>query len=193
MKTYLFVIAILVLGSFVFCGSGDDETSGDENKYTMWLYNKGNCEGGKNGSYQFQHRVRKRAKDDKLYEIEVESGNKFQFRRCEDEETEDCEDVTTFELGECKPITDLEGETLNMLFADEIDGWGDTQSFEFSGSYITRFSLIFFAFRVEEYIELKKNKMRHKKTLPGGLEPPTSRLTVCCAANCATEEFKKVM
>ncbi|KAJ6253051.1 hypothetical protein M0813_13547 [Anaeramoeba flamelloides] len=150
MKSYLFLIALLVLGSFVFCGKNDDDddtTSGNENKYTMWLYSKSNCEGSRNGSYQFQRRERKRARNNKLYEIEIGSGDKFQFRRCHNE-TDDCEEVTTFELGECKPIDDLDEETKYMLFADEEDSWGDTKSFEFSGSYITRFSLIFFAFSI---------------------------------------------
>ncbi|KAJ6249586.1 myb-like protein x [Anaeramoeba flamelloides] len=167
MKTYLFLIAILIFGSFVFCESDDDST-GSETKYTMNLYNNKNCEGTKNGSYQFQHKVRKRAKDDNLYEIEVGSGSEFQFRRCESEDTEECEDVTTFELGECKPITDLDDETLNMLFSDEVDGWGDTESFEFSGSYIAHFSLIILSFSmnlskeiskiVNNYIQSKQNK-----------------------------------
>ncbi|KAJ3430336.1 hypothetical protein M0812_23341 [Anaeramoeba flamelloides] len=143
MKTYLFVIAILIFGSFVFCEHDDGH------KYTMNLYNNKNCEGSKDGQYQFQNRERKKAKDNKFYQVEAGSGEKFQFRRCKDEDDEDCEEVTTFELGECKPITDIEDEeTLKKLLADEDDSWGDTQSFEFSGSLIIRFSLTFFAFSI---------------------------------------------
>ncbi|KAJ6244427.1 hypothetical protein M0813_02392 [Anaeramoeba flamelloides] len=132
MKIHIIIIAVILLTSLV------------QGKilYKMWLYPSEDCSGSKKDSIKFKVKEKTKGKDDKYYRIEL-GKEKFQFDKCDDDKVENCEELTTFELGDCKPlsiITDSEKTELKRLMAK--DDWGDTNSFEFSPGFVSKLSFL---------------------------------------------------